>query len=66
MFSSSEDDSVFSSADLNPPTPVNGKGGKVKKGSADSALTLKRLRDLDVDSAKAEWRVADGVIVVFA
>jgi len=34
--------------------------------NSDSALTLKRMRDLDVDNAKAEWLVADGFLVVTA
>ena len=32
----------------------------------ESALTLKRLRDLDVGEARAEWRVGEGVVVVYA
>jgi hypothetical protein len=39
------------------------KGGK---SVVDSALTLKRVRDLDVGEAKAEWRVEEGVIVIHA
>ncbi|KAG6332786.1 hypothetical protein ID866_6305 [Astraeus odoratus] len=35
-------------------------------GSAEQALTLKRKRDLDVDNARAEWRVADKTIVLYA
>lgn len=34
--------------------------------SSMQALTLKRKRDLDVDNAKAEWRVADKTIVLHA
>ncbi|KIK11810.1 hypothetical protein PISMIDRAFT_19213 [Pisolithus microcarpus 441] len=37
-----------------------------KTGSSMQALTLKRKRDLDVDNAKAEWRVADKTIVLHA
>ncbi|EGO20361.1 hypothetical protein SERLADRAFT_453038 [Serpula lacrymans var. lacrymans S7.9] len=37
-----------------------------KCGSSDSALTLKRMRDLDVDGANAEWRVAEETIVIYA
>jgi hypothetical protein len=40
-----------------------------KEGGGDgmeSALTLKRMRDLDVGEAKAEWRVGEGVVVVYA
>jgi len=33
---------------------------------AESALTLKRVRDLEVDNASAEWRVGEGVVVVYA
>ncbi|KAJ7222467.1 pre-RNA processing PIH1/Nop17-domain-containing protein [Mycena pura] len=33
---------------------------------ADTALKLKRERALDVDNARAEWRVAEGVLVVTA
>lgn len=32
----------------------------------ENALTLKRQRDFDVDAAKAEWRVAEDVLVVVA
>lgn len=32
----------------------------------EGATELKRLRDLDVDGAKAEWRVAEKVIVLLA
>jgi len=32
----------------------------------NSILMLKRQREFDVDAAQAEWRVADGVLVVFA
>ncbi|KAJ7434070.1 pre-RNA processing PIH1/Nop17-domain-containing protein [Mycena latifolia] len=35
-------------------------------GAGHGALMLKRERDLDVDNAKAEWRVADGVLVLTA
>lgn len=34
-------------------------------GTADAALTLKRQRVFDVQGARAEWRVAEGVLVVF-
>ncbi|KAF9219335.1 hypothetical protein BS17DRAFT_804440 [Gyrodon lividus] len=34
--------------------------------SADKVLELKRMRNLDVDGAKAEWRVADKAIVILA
>ncbi|KAI5990452.1 pre-RNA processing PIH1/Nop17-domain-containing protein [Pisolithus albus] len=37
-----------------------------KTGSSMQALTLKRKRDLDVDNAKAEWRVADKTIILQA
>ncbi|KAI6030283.1 hypothetical protein EDC04DRAFT_2868976 [Pisolithus marmoratus] len=37
-----------------------------KADSLMQALTLKRKRDLDVDNAKAEWRVADKTIVLHA
>ncbi|KAI6161566.1 PIH1 family [Pisolithus thermaeus] len=37
-----------------------------KTDSSMQALTLKRKRDLDVDNAKAEWRVADKTIVLHA
>lgn len=76
-FSVSEEDAVFSGAEFNGRgkgdeiagrgrTRSGGGGGGGKKGSADSALTLKRVRDLDVASASAEWRVAEGVLVIFA
>ena len=32
----------------------------------EGAIKLKRLRDLDVDGAKAEWHVAEKVIVLLA
>ena len=31
-----------------------------------AALELKRARDLDVDGARAEWRVAEGRLLLFA
>jgi hypothetical protein len=40
-----------------------------KEGSGDgmeSALRLKRMRNLDVQEAKAEWRVGERVVVVYA
>ncbi|KIJ60443.1 hypothetical protein HYDPIDRAFT_117146 [Hydnomerulius pinastri MD-312] len=37
-----------------------------RTNSADKALTLKRMRNLEVDNAKAEWRVADKAIVLLA
>ncbi|KAF9238385.1 hypothetical protein BU15DRAFT_88426 [Melanogaster broomeanus] len=37
-----------------------------KTNSAEKVLKLKRMRDLDVDGAKAEWRVADRAIVLMA
>jgi hypothetical protein len=40
-------------------------GGK-EGNPADSALTLKRARDLEVGDANAEWRVGEGVIVIYA
>ena len=33
---------------------------------SNNILMLKRQREFDVDAAQAEWRVADGVLVVFA
>jgi hypothetical protein len=33
---------------------------------AAKMLMLKRQRDFDVDGARAEWRVADSVLIVFA
>ena len=30
----------------------------------DSALMLKRQRDFDVDTAEAEWRVQEGIIII--
>ncbi|TFY63678.1 hypothetical protein EVG20_g6209 [Dentipellis fragilis] len=35
-------------------------------GAADMALMLKRARDFDVEGARAEWRVAEGRLVVYA
>jgi len=37
-----------------------------ENGIVDEALKLKRMRNLDVDNARAEWRVADKVIVLLA
>ncbi|KAH7924449.1 hypothetical protein BV22DRAFT_1066784 [Leucogyrophana mollusca] len=37
-----------------------------KCGAGDAALSLKRMRDLEVDTAKAEWRVADKTIIIIA
>ncbi|OBZ74990.1 PIH1 domain-containing protein 1 [Grifola frondosa] len=34
--------------------------------SAQQALTLKRQRELNVDGAQAEWRVAEGMLIVLA
>lgn len=34
--------------------------------SARAALELKRQRALDVDGARAEWRVAEGALVIYA
>ncbi|KZT68106.1 hypothetical protein DAEQUDRAFT_745894 [Daedalea quercina L-15889] len=39
-------------------------GLQLSRSSADQVLMLKRQRDLDVDSARAEWRVAEGRLVV--
>ena len=44
-------------------TPTGGENGEE---SERSALTLKRERALDVDGARAEWRVAEGLLVVYA
>ena len=33
---------------------------------AENVLTLKRARDLDVDRARAEWRVNEGCLVIVA
>ena len=33
--------------------------------SEDSVLMLKRQRDFDVDGASAEWRVQEGVVLIF-
>ncbi|KAJ7233382.1 pre-RNA processing PIH1/Nop17-domain-containing protein [Mycena rebaudengoi] len=38
----------------------------VARGGGDAALKLKRERALDVDGARAEWRVADEMLVLFA
>ncbi|KAF7974219.1 hypothetical protein HWV62_13199 [Athelia sp. TMB] len=35
-------------------------------GGAEGALGLKRARDLDVEVARAEWRVGEGLLVVYA
>ena len=41
-------------------------GGENGEEGGRSALTLKRERALDVDGAKAEWRVAEGLLVIYA
>ena len=41
-------------------------GGQNGEESGRSALTLKRERVLDVDGARAEWRVAEGLLVIYA
>lgn len=38
---------------------------KIRGHNAGQALKLKRKRDWDVDSAKAEWRVQEKKLVVF-
>ncbi|KAH9846583.1 pre-RNA processing PIH1/Nop17-domain-containing protein [Lenzites betulinus] len=40
--------------------------GPESEKSARQALTLKRERALDVDGARAEWRVKEGLLVVYA
>lgn len=40
--------------------------GENEDGGRESALTLKRARDLDIGAAKAEWRVGEGIIAVYA
>lgn len=45
--------------DTEPTTATYGRLG-------EAATELKRFRDLDVDGAKAEWRVAEKVIVLLA
>lgn len=52
---------ALSSASRNGNNLVSTEGDDVP-----SALTLKRARDLDIGGAKAEWRVAEGVIVIYA
>ncbi|KIM77387.1 hypothetical protein PILCRDRAFT_12029 [Piloderma croceum F 1598] len=42
------------------------KEGGAGEDGMESALTLKRMRDLDVQEARAEWRVGEGVVVVYA
>ncbi|KAI0351584.1 hypothetical protein OH77DRAFT_1592679 [Trametes cingulata] len=37
-----------------------------RERSARQALTLKRERELDVDGARAEWRVAEELLVIYA
>ena len=41
-------------------------GGQNGEESGRSVLTLKRERALDVDGARAEWRVAEGLLVIYA
>ncbi|TFK37674.1 hypothetical protein BDQ12DRAFT_685084 [Crucibulum laeve] len=36
-----------------------------KGGEPNSTLLLKRQRDLEVEKAKAEWRVGEGVLIVW-
>ncbi len=42
-----------------------GSEAKAEK-SGRAALTLKRERPLDVDGARAEWRVGEGLLVIYA
>jgi len=37
---------------------------QLSKLSVDQALTLKRQRDFDIDHARAEWKVAEGRLIV--
>lgn len=63
-FSEPKYDSYFSNAELN----RNGKDSSIsgRNSLVDSALMLKRMRNLDVDGAKAEWRVGEGILVINA
>ena len=62
-FSKSKYDSAFSNAKFNG-NSEDSIGGE--KSLVDSVLMLKRMRDLDVDGAKAEWRVGEGILVINA
>lgn len=53
---------TFSDAEDVSRLDADGTKGK----GAESALTLKRIRDLELGNASAEWRVGEGVIVVYA
>ena len=48
----------------------SGEGNQTEIRDVDAdlnnSLMLKRQREFDIDAAQAEWRVADGVLVVFA
>lgn len=59
-FSRSESDSAFANPEF------NSEDGSGRRSMVDSALTLKRIRDLEVSSARAEWRVAEGILVILA
>ncbi|OJT01579.1 PIH1 domain-containing protein 1 [Trametes pubescens] len=46
-------------------TAADEQGAEAEK-SGRAALTLKRERPLDVDGARAEWRVGEGLLVIYA
>ncbi|EMD35118.1 hypothetical protein CERSUDRAFT_97034 [Gelatoporia subvermispora B] len=52
--------------DLDLPDAELPRAARLAGPSARQALLLKRHRALDVDAARAEWRVAEGVLVVHA
>ncbi|KAL6308910.1 pre-RNA processing PIH1/Nop17-domain-containing protein [Sparassis latifolia] len=46
---------------------ANGEQGKgMDDAAVERVLALKRVRDLDVEGARAEWRVAEGVLLLRA
>ncbi|KAF8621471.1 hypothetical protein AX15_007764 [Amanita polypyramis BW_CC] len=47
---------------------VGGDQAQTQDGGLEpsNTLMLKRQREFDVDAARAEWRVADGVLIIFA
>lgn len=44
----------------------NRRGIRDVDADLNNSLMLKRQREFDIDAAQAEWRVADGVLVVLA
>ena len=54
----------LSRSDIEIQKSLGARAGSEK--SVQHALTLKRERELDVDGARAEWRIAEGQLVIYA